>query len=88
MSAVFVDLDVRPILKSGGEPFQKIMETVALLAPGQGLRLLAPFKPVPLFGVLGSKGFSHEERGWLSPHHHDHHDAGLSGDELPEAGCG
>ena len=56
------ELDVRPILRSGGEPFEKIMETVARLAPGQGLRLLATFKPIPLLSVLGSKGFSHEAR--------------------------
>jgi len=62
MTAAFVDLDVRPILRAGGEPFQEIMKTVATLAPGQGLRLLATFKPVPLFSVLGSKGLSHEER--------------------------
>ncbi|GMW07625.1 MAG: hypothetical protein AMXMBFR8_24210 [Nevskiales bacterium] len=57
-----VDLDVRPILRDGGEPFAQIMETVASLAPEQTLRLVAPFKPVPLFQVLGSKGFSHEAR--------------------------
>lgn len=62
MTTPFLDLDVRPILRAGGEPFQKIMETVAMLVPGQGLRLVATFKPVPLFGALGSKGFSHEER--------------------------
>lgn len=62
MTAAFVDLDVRPILRDGGEPFQEIMQTVAALSPGQGLRLLATFKPVPLFGVLGSKGFSHEAK--------------------------
>ena len=58
----FVELDVRPILAAGGEPFGKIMETVAALGPGEGLRLLAPFKPAPLFQALGSKGFSHEAR--------------------------
>ena len=58
----FLDLDVRPILRGGGEPFSKIMETVAALQPEQGLRLFATFKPVPLFSVLGSKGFSHEEK--------------------------
>lgn len=62
MALAFVELDVRPILRAGGEPFQKIMETVAMLAPGEGLRLLATFKPVPLFGVLGSRGFSHEAK--------------------------
>ncbi|MDU8356938.1 DUF2249 domain-containing protein, partial [Pseudomonas syringae pv. actinidiae] len=51
------ELDVRPILAEGGEPFGAIMEAVAKLAPGQGLRLLAPFKPAPLFHVLGQRGF-------------------------------
>ena len=60
MTTEFVDLDVRPILRAGGKPFQRIIETVAALAPGQGLRLFATFKPVPLFSVLGSKGFSHK----------------------------
>jgi uncharacterized protein (DUF2249 family) len=60
MTAALVDLDVRPILRAGGEPFQKIMETVSTLSPGQGLRLIATFKPVPLFSVLGSRGFTHE----------------------------
>lgn len=50
------ELDVRPILAQGGEPFGTIMEAVAALAPGQNLRLLAPFKPVPLFHVLGQRG--------------------------------
>ncbi len=62
MTTAFVDLDVRPILRDGGEPFQKIMETVAALAPGEGLRLVATFKPTPLLQVLGSKGFTHETR--------------------------
>ncbi len=62
MTAAFVDLDVRPTLRAGGEPFQEIMQAIAALSPGQGLRLFASFKPVPLFGVLGSKGFSHEAK--------------------------
>ncbi len=55
-------LDVRDILKSGGEPISEIMNAVGSLAPGQGLRLLAIFKPVPLFAVLAQRGFSHTER--------------------------
>jgi uncharacterized protein (DUF2249 family) len=55
------ELDVRPVLKAGGEPFAAIMETINNLAPGQGLRLKATFKPTPLFAVLGSRGFAHEE---------------------------
>jgi len=62
MSVPHYDLDVRPILREGGEPFSVIMETVAKLAPGQGLRLLATFKPVPLFHALGARGFESSAR--------------------------
>lgn len=62
MQTTFVDVDVRPILRAGGEPFERIMEAVNMLKPGQGLRLLATFKPTPLLHVLGSKGFTHEAK--------------------------
>jgi uncharacterized protein (DUF2249 family) len=55
-------LDVRDILKSGGEPFSAIMQAVDGLAPGQGLKLLATFKPAPLFAVMAQRGFGHSER--------------------------
>ncbi|HQR03220.1 MAG: DUF2249 domain-containing protein [Proteobacteria bacterium] len=55
-------LDVRPILKAGGEPFAEIMKAAATLENGQGLRLLATFKPVPLFSVMQGKGYSHTEK--------------------------
>lgn len=58
----FSTLDVRDILKAGGEPFSHIMQAVDALSPGQGLRLLATFKPVPLFGVMAQRGFGHTER--------------------------
>jgi uncharacterized protein (DUF2249 family) len=58
----FATLDVRPILRAGGEPFGAIMKTVAALQPGEGLRLIATFEPVPLFKVLGAQGFAHEAR--------------------------
>ncbi len=57
----FIDVDVRPILRAGGEPFSTIMTALDQLEPGQGLRLYATFKPIPLFGVMASKGFSHQE---------------------------
>lgn len=56
------ELDVRPILREGGEPFSAIMQAVAALAFGQSLRLLATFKPVPLFQVLGARGFEPSAR--------------------------
>lgn len=51
-------LDVRPLIKGGVEPFNAIMEAVDGLAPRQGLLLIAPFKPAPLFSVMERKGFS------------------------------
>lgn len=55
-------LDVRPVLRSGGEPFQAIMAAVQGLASGRGLLLLAPFCPHPLFNVMKNRGFDHEAR--------------------------
>ena len=60
MKTAFVELDVRPILRNGGEPFEKIMEAVNGLQPGQGLRLYATFRPTPLLHVLGSRGYTHQ----------------------------
>lgn len=62
MPTKFICLDVRPTLRAGGEPFDQIMKAVAALRPGEGLQLLATFKPVPLFSVLGAKGFTHDEK--------------------------
>ena len=53
-------LDVRPDLESGGEPFVRIMEAAAAIKPGGTLVIIAPFEPVPLYDVLGARGFSHE----------------------------
>lgn len=56
------ELDVRPILRAGGEPFGAIMEAVNGLAAGQSFLLLATFQPVPLYAVLAKRGFDHAAR--------------------------
>ena len=53
-------LDVRPDLASGGEPFVRIMEAAVTIQRGKTLVIIAPFEPVPLYEVLGSRGFTHE----------------------------
>lgn len=53
-------LDVRPDLERGDEPFVRIMETADQIAPGESFLLIAPFEPVPLYDVLGQRGFQHE----------------------------
>lgn len=54
-----VECDVREDLRQGKEPFMKIMAAVAGLGKDDHLELLAPFEPVPLYGVLGRQGFQH-----------------------------
>ena len=58
----YIDIDVRPILRAGGEPFSVIMAALDDLQPDNGLRLYATFKPIPLFSVMADKGFVHSEK--------------------------
>lgn len=51
------ELDVRPTLREGGEPFAEIMHAASEVPPGGALCLRATFKPVPLFGVMRMRGF-------------------------------
>ncbi|MGV3641657.1 MAG: DUF2249 domain-containing protein [Adhaeribacter sp.] len=52
-------LDVREDLQNGRDPFQTIMQAAEQLPAGQSLLLINTFEPIPLFSVLGKKGFSH-----------------------------
>lgn len=61
-AARVVDLDVRDDLRSGREPFSRIMSTVAALGGDDVLHLRAIFEPVPLFAVLAKRGFAHESK--------------------------
>jgi uncharacterized protein (DUF2249 family) len=55
-----VTLDVREDIRSGREPFGRIMQTVAALKPRDQLLLIVPFEPAPLYAVLAQQGFSHQ----------------------------
>ena len=55
-----LELDVRPVLHRGGDPFAAIMDAVEQLAKGQCLRLYATFKPEPLLAVMARQGFASE----------------------------
>lgn len=52
-----IDLDVRPVLAGGTDPFHIIMDSVNNLKEGQVLRIINTFAPMPLVSVLGKKGF-------------------------------
>jgi uncharacterized protein (DUF2249 family) len=54
-----VHLDVREDIQRGREPFARIMAAVKALADDQALVLHAPFEPIPLYDVLGRRGFAH-----------------------------
>lgn len=56
------ELDVRPLLRAGQEPFRLIMQAVDTLEPGQSLRLFATFRPVPLFSVMSHRGYAAVDR--------------------------
>ncbi len=52
------DLDVRPTLAQGIDPFTKIMAAAAELDADEALRLIVGFKPKPLYLVMRSRGFT------------------------------
>jgi uncharacterized protein (DUF2249 family) len=61
-SANVIEIDVREDLRSGREPFSRIMNAVSALAANDVLHLRAIFEPAPLFTVLGNRGFAHESK--------------------------
>jgi hypothetical protein len=60
MEAKVIELDVREDIKNGQDPFETIMATISPFQIGDTLLLHAPFQPLPLYGVLRSKGFGYE----------------------------
>ncbi len=57
-----VVVDVREDLRHGRQPLTRILAAVKALAAGQNLTLLTTFEPVPLYKLLGARGFDHEAR--------------------------
>ena len=53
------ELDVRPDLREGREPFSRIMAARHEIPEGGALRLRAIFEPVPLYVVMAKQGFDH-----------------------------
>jgi uncharacterized protein (DUF2249 family) len=53
-----LELDVRPLFAAGRPPMAAILNAVNRLQPGQALRLIAPLEPVPLYQMLGQRGYT------------------------------
>lgn len=52
-----VELDVRPIIAAGNDPLNLILEKAKNISPGQILKIVNTFAPVPLIPLLEKKGF-------------------------------
>lgn len=50
------ELDVRPVLAKGGDPFHLIMKTAGELRDEEALHLIVGFEPTPLYSVMKSLG--------------------------------
>jgi TusA-related sulfurtransferase len=44
------------------EPMEKVMQVLALLRPGQTIRMLLHREPFPLYAILAERGYRHETR--------------------------
>ena len=60
MEGKIVDLDVRPILSGGTDPFEKIMETLNGIGDNDTLKIINTFEPVPLINKLKTQGYTHK----------------------------
>lgn len=52
-----IELDVRPVISSGSDPLNIILEQVKAMEPGQVLKIINTFEPTPLILMLQKKGF-------------------------------
>jgi len=59
MNSKINTLDVREDFRAGQHPCDKIQNALSDVVPGETLRLLVPFEPVPLFEVAARNGLGH-----------------------------
>lgn len=52
-----IDFDVREILSSGVDPLNLILEKMESVRPGEALKVINTFEPVPLIKMLEKQGF-------------------------------
>jgi hypothetical protein len=60
----FKRIDIRTLLKRGGDVFSKIVAKAEALETNEGLIVVSPFLPSPLLELLNGRGFASKlERG-------------------------
>jgi uncharacterized protein (DUF2249 family) len=62
-----VELDVRPVIASGKDPLNIIMEKIKCISNGKVLKIINTFEPTPLIIMLENKGFETYTQQ-LNPH--------------------
>jgi len=60
LSQIMITLDMREDFRAGLHPCDRIQNALKQVGPGQTLRLVVPFEPVPLFEVARNKGLTHK----------------------------
>ncbi len=55
-----IDLDVRPILAGGVDPFEAIMAKLKTINDSDTLRIINTFEPIPLLNILKKKGYDYQ----------------------------
>jgi uncharacterized protein (DUF2249 family) len=56
---VIAEIDARPLMAKGEEPFNAIMKTAKDIPSGSVFRLIVGFEPLPLYDALAKQGFAH-----------------------------
>lgn len=52
-----VELDVRPTINAGADPFSEIMGTLKEMKDDETLKLINIFEPIPIIQILNDKGY-------------------------------
>ncbi len=55
-----IEMDVRPILAGGVDPFDAIMAKLKTMADDETLMIINTFEPIPLLNLLKKKGYKYE----------------------------
>ncbi|QXD26242.1 DUF2249 domain-containing protein [Opitutia bacterium ISCC 51] len=53
---------MRPICDRGESPLGTILDAAERLTSNQDLVIIVPFEPLPLYGLLAQRGFSHSSK--------------------------
>ncbi len=55
-----IELDVRPILSGGTDPFDAIMEKLDVISNDETLLIINTFEPIPLLNKLKTQGYTYK----------------------------